>query len=270
MQTPTFGTPQTENTPVLYALVRFRPFAETEEFANVGVLVFCPKLNLLDYRMVDLRAKRVPNFFDRFDHTLYKNIIRKFDEALHYFVETHRHASPANQRHAFEAFIHPREAAITMSTYRVVMSRDPKNELDNLFEHYVRQNFDTRLSAEKQVENNTKVIIQSTGRRFYQKTIGNNGFHVTFPFVQSHGDAIHKVIKPLYLGHDKLSDVYAHGDIWTGKMKRIRNQLPDLTLVAIDGRVHPSAIEEISDELKNQNLIVHPYTPEVIRHFALQ
>lgn len=270
MKTQNFGNPNNIETPVLYALVRFRPFAETEEFANIGVLVCCPKLSFMDYRIVHPNVNRVPQFFDRFERSQYRDIIKEFGKALKHLVERCKELDGAGKRYMFQAFVHPREASITLSTYRVVMSDDPKNELDRLFEHYVRQNFDPRISAEKQVENNVKAIIKATGRNFTSRTISERGLNVTFPFVSTHGENVHKIIKPLYLGHEKLNDVYEHGDVWAGKLKRVRSQLPDLTLFAIDGNRHPRAIREISEELLRQDVFVEPYSPDTIRNFAIQ
>lgn len=256
--------------PVLYALVRFRPFAETEEFANVGVLVCCPELSILDYRMVAPNVNRVPMFFDRFDTVKYKAIIKNFNDALKHLRTTTAHLDGKEKRLNFEAFVHPREAAITMSTYRVVMSDDPKKELDRLFEHYIRQNFDARLSAEKQVENDVKAIIKTTGRNFIARTINERGLSVAFPFVNIRDEKPYKIIKPMYLGHEKVNDVYSHGDVWVGKIKRIRHRLPKQTLFVIDGQTHKNAIDEISAELEKQDIIVRPYDTDSIRMFAIQ
>ncbi|XLF30659.1 DUF3037 domain-containing protein [Klebsiella pneumoniae] len=35
------------STPCLYSIVRYAPYAETEEFANIGVVMCAPKENFL-------------------------------------------------------------------------------------------------------------------------------------------------------------------------------------------------------------------------------
>ncbi|GHA74414.1 hypothetical protein GCM10009007_14250 [Formosimonas limnophila] len=254
----------------MYSLVRFRPFAETEEFANVGVLACCPSLNFIDFKIVSPAANRVPLFFDRFDKARYRTIISEFKETLKDLVFKGLNLDGAGKRLLFQAFVHPREASITMSAYRVVMSDDPSNELSRLFEHYVRQNFDARLSAEKRVENDVKAIIKTTGRSFTTRTISEHGLSVAFPFVNVRDDEPYKIIKPMYLGQEKISEVYSHGDVWVGKIKRIRHRLPKQTLFAIDGNTHKDAINEISMELQSQDVIVQPYSVDNIRLFAIQ
>ncbi|MER2494051.1 DUF3037 domain-containing protein [Catenovulum sediminis] len=39
------------NTQCMYVVVRFMPFAETREFANVGVVVIAPKLGLYEFKL---------------------------------------------------------------------------------------------------------------------------------------------------------------------------------------------------------------------------
>jgi len=68
----------------------------------------------------------------------------------------------------------------------------------------------------------------------------------------------------------KINDVYSHGDVWVGKVKRIRHKLPKQTLFAIDGNTHAKAISEISGELEKQDIIVQPYNTDNIRLFAIQ
>jgi hypothetical protein len=53
------------NTVCQYAVVRFMPFAETREFANVGIVIIAPKLGLRIawtpiLRVQDNRLRRYP------------------------------------------------------------------------------------------------------------------------------------------------------------------------------------------------------------------
>lgn len=50
-----------------YKIVRFTPYVETEEFANVGVVLYCPATGVLDYKLAPKRFGRVTSFFDGMD-----------------------------------------------------------------------------------------------------------------------------------------------------------------------------------------------------------
>lgn len=45
-------------TPCLYSIVRYAPYAETEEFANIGVLLCAPKENYFDFQLTKRNDSR--------------------------------------------------------------------------------------------------------------------------------------------------------------------------------------------------------------------
>ena len=50
-------------TPCLYSIVRYAPYAETEEFANIGVVLCAPKLGQFHFQLTQSNNARVKNFF---------------------------------------------------------------------------------------------------------------------------------------------------------------------------------------------------------------
>lgn len=50
-------------TPCLYSIVRYAPYAETEEFANIGVVICAPKENYFDFQITKRNDSRVKSFF---------------------------------------------------------------------------------------------------------------------------------------------------------------------------------------------------------------
>ena len=50
-----------------YAIVRFMPFVETEEFANVGVVLFAPQDRYFGFRLLGNRTSRITNFFEQME-----------------------------------------------------------------------------------------------------------------------------------------------------------------------------------------------------------
>ena len=47
----------------IYSIVRFAPFAETEEFDNVGTVLTAPVIRRMRYRRASENLKRVNHFF---------------------------------------------------------------------------------------------------------------------------------------------------------------------------------------------------------------
>jgi hypothetical protein len=70
------------NVQCMYAVVRFMPFAETREFANVGVVVIAPKFGLYDFKLAPQKLGLVTQFFDDLDGMVYKHVIEGFEAEL--------------------------------------------------------------------------------------------------------------------------------------------------------------------------------------------
>ena len=55
-----------------YAIARFRPYRETGEFANVGVVLLCPEVDYFGYAFERHKYKRITNFFPELDSNIFK------------------------------------------------------------------------------------------------------------------------------------------------------------------------------------------------------
>ena len=52
-----------------YAVIRFRPYSETEEFVNIGIVLACS--NTIDFKISD-NKKRVASFFPELNLEAFK------------------------------------------------------------------------------------------------------------------------------------------------------------------------------------------------------
>ena len=64
-----------------YAIARFLPYAETEEFANVGVLLHAPEARVFSFRMIK-SWRRVSGFFDTLDRRVFTAARKDFESEL--------------------------------------------------------------------------------------------------------------------------------------------------------------------------------------------
>ena len=106
--------------------------------------------------------------------------------------------------------------------------------------------------------------------RFREAQVGNEDYHVTFPFVyQPRIGLFARAIKPLNLAHDQSTKIYDHGEMWVNRIRRLRriNKAPREMLFPIhrpaptEGRRH-AACEEICAELENLDVHVVPETDD--------
>jgi hypothetical protein len=68
-----------------YALLRFRPFAETGEFANVGIVLLAPEARFFGFRLLN-HYGRITQFFKELDKKVYLNGRELFKEELERFA----------------------------------------------------------------------------------------------------------------------------------------------------------------------------------------
>ena len=268
-----------------YAVVQFLPYAETGEFANVGIVLLCPETGYFDFRLQDhRRTRRITQFFDRLDRSIFMRSIKHFQQELQRVAQyldadvfTKRDADTA--RSIFDTLTHPREAIIRFAPSRALLTTDPANELDTLFARYVEHEFATPEHREAVLEKRIGELLRGLlpDTPFREKTLGNDETHARFPFVlMSDGQPV-KAIKPLFLAQGETHKIYEHADYWLSKMRRLhaRGLLPQATLVSTeapkeDDTKRYKAFSEIRDELRGLGLETAAANDDLaIRQFAL-
>jgi hypothetical protein len=250
-----------------YALLRFRPFVETGEFANVGVVLLCPEGRFFGYKLLKTYA-RVTQFFHQLDRRIYLNGKALFVEELDRFAGHLRRVSLDGRKRSpdldlatrlFAELTRPRDAMLQFDDRRLVMAADPKATLAELFDHYIDRGFVTKTYLERLLDNSVRRMLVSLdpaeSLRFQPGRIEADNFVVNFPFIQRTGQAITRVIKPLYLGHGDSTRVLTHGGQWVDKVNRLRRRkaLPESVLFPLEappaGGPAYAAFEEIREDL---------------------
>lgn len=268
-----------------YAVVQFLPYAETGEFANVGVVLLCPERGFFDFRLQNTRrTKRITGFFERLDRAVYVRAQQLFEQELARVKtlldgEVFPRTNTDGARQLFAALTHPREAIVRFAPARAVMTAEPEKELETLFRRYVEHDFATPEHREEVLEKRIAQLLRDLplAKPFQAHTIGNDETRARFPFVLMENDRPTKAIKPLFLAQDEPHKIFEHADFWLPKMRRLRARglLPDATLISTEGPHDDDskrfkAFAEIRDELAGMNLLTaNASDTEAIRRFAL-
>lgn len=264
-----------------YSIVRFLPYQETGEFANIGIVLVCPETGYFDFKLQSRRYRRIADFFAELDSKVYLESIKLFRSELKrvqgYAREQRLDAEGI--RKMFQALTHPREAIVKLTEARPRLSEDPEQTLDQLFRYYVEREFYTQEFRDTVVERRVKALIDSLGleRPFKAVTLGDEFVSAHFPLVQYAGeDKVGKVIKPFALNHDEPSRIIQHGASWLDRIKRLRKKgvVPQNVLFAVDG---PStnagkcaiAFQDICSELSEEVSVVSSNDRERIEEFAV-
>ena len=269
-----------------YAIVRFMPYLETGEFANVGIVLACPETGFFDFRLELRRHGRITAFFEELNADIYRQSVRNLLGELQRLRDLVNDA-PAEMviraeivRNIFGALTHPREAMIRFGEVRPILVSQPKETLHELFDHYVRRTFVTPTYVEQTMAKRIQALLTEIplAAPFKRAQVGDDQIHVNFPLVQRINDQVAKIIKPLNLAQQDANQIYSHGDTWLQKVRRLRKRglLPhDLLFpVAAPPRSDENryqAYDEICVELRDAEVCCIPEDDQSgIRDFAMR
>ena len=227
-----------------YAIVRFLPYLETGEFANVGIVMLCPDAGFFDFKLLT-RVRRVTAFFEELDSGIYRRATKDFKQELNRIRNWLAHQPDRTMdvelaRYLFGELTRQREAILRFDNLRVVLANDPAQQLDELFGHYVERNFATKAYHEQLLDKTVrKVLVDAKLNKQYQpETLGDvTTYHAKLPFVHREAERAVKAIKPLYLAHEDPAQIYDHGWAWLGKVEKLRSLhlLPEQVLFPVEG-----------------------------------
>lgn len=231
----------------LYSIVRFMPFVETEEFANVGVVLYSPSGNDFAFRILTARFARITSFFEHVDGATLRRTMSQVRQeldrlAIEFRAAPARHGAAVGMR-LWQELLKQKSSQIFFSGERVVLADRPTDEqVQALFGRYVERDFAPRESTEQLLNRRVAGWLRTAelAARFREATVGNEEFHVKFPFVEQSNQAPARVIKPLALTQSDSVKVLEHGGHWIQRLRNLhkRNVLPPHVLFAYDGDAH--------------------------------
>jgi hypothetical protein len=269
-----------------YAIARFRPYRETGEFVNVGVVLLCPQLDFFGQAFERRKHKRITDFFPELDFDIFKTglagLLKELSRVSDREDETKQfvHEAEAQMRIAvFKELVRTRESLFHFGEVGTVLTHDPKAKLAELFDFYIRRQF-ARDREYQEIIMRRKLgdFLQKVNlARFYKQDqrIGDDNYHVVLPFVHFDGNTPRKAIKPLHMDKPTTTDIYRHGDAWVSTVKRLRqiDRLPKDFLFAVrypgTNTKGQAAAQDVCNELEKLGTQIVPFAnTEAIKRFA--
>lgn len=259
-----------------YAIARFRPYRETGEFVNVGVVLLCPELDFFGHAFERRKYKRITDFFPELDFEVFKAGLGGLLKELNRVTGREDHTDQlvlggeVQARIAiFKELVRPREALFHFGEVGTVMAPDPKAKLQELFGFYIKRQFARdRDYQEIIMRRRLGDFLQKVNlARFYRQDVrvGDDNYNVILPFVHLEGTTPCKAIKPLHLDKPAPTEIYRHGDAWISTVRRLRqiNCLPKDFLFAVrypgaDGK-RQAAAKEVCKELQQSDTLTVPF-----------
>ena len=252
-----------------FAVVRFMPYPETEEFVNIGIVLACPQLGTFTYKIESHRRERVTGFFPEMNAELFIEGRRSFENELKRLTTGMNHETFQDQTHfqfkekefvqLFREIVKPRESLFWFGSVGTISATGETQTLKQLFAYYVERQF---ASHEKYHETIMKQRLTNVFRanellhKYHERKFGNEQYHVNIPFVHEENNCALKAIKPLDLNKDDTTRIIEYGDKWKMRIERLREikDFPEQMLFVVrqakDGKKLNIALE-IREEFRN-------------------
>ena len=119
-----------------YAILRFRPYAETEEFVNVGVLVGCQQPCLLHFEAEVTMPDRARALFPKQNEHAFAAALDALTKEMKRLKEVA--TDPKAVLRAFNETVRIRESVFRFGDVRTILTDAPRNLAHELFHRYVR------------------------------------------------------------------------------------------------------------------------------------
>lgn len=221
-----------------YAILRFMPYVETSEFANVGIVLAAGNAAYFGFQLQDKRYKRLTDFFKELDSHTYKMAIQAMKNELTRIQQLATSQTELTDG-LFQELTRPREALLRFSDPGVVLTDDPAKTLTELYKHYVEHRFVTQQYRETVLEKRIKTLLHqyNLADRYKAQKLGDDEYQVALPFVTCHGEQVCKAIKPLDLNLRETIKMVEKAGQWQFRMNELtrRGKQPRHMLFAVDG-----------------------------------
>ncbi|WP_237884648.1 DUF3037 domain-containing protein [Pseudomonas sp. PGPR40] len=205
----------------LYSIVRFAPFAETEEFANVGIVLSAPAIGRMEYRLARKNLKRVNHFFEC------SNLFAKAMEIAQNELDNVRLMTTEAQEsqivNHFRFLTEPKESLIRFSPMRSILVENFDAALGTLYSRYIeRQGIGRDRREENMVREIRTLFSEASIRNFRDDTLIGDLTKLHLPLV--HRNEIVAAIKPLAFDQAEPSAILDHCDQWLMKFVRAEQE----------------------------------------------
>jgi hypothetical protein len=196
-----------------YSIIRFRPFAETGEFANIGVLVTHVSSGQTTFRLAAKRFGRVKHFFDG-AYESYRRANGYIRKELERAVRDMPLLNDANDQFFYENFSRERESSTIFSAPRIMKATESLQEVaDILYDRYIGRNFEVTENVEASLAKNIRENLRARGiLHFKTLRLDDDVVPIILPLAHR-ADEIYG-IKPLAFPQKSPLSILDHGSNW--------------------------------------------------------
>ena len=246
--------------PIRYAIVRVQPYIETEEFANVGIVLVAPSTGYFDFKLETRRLSRLTTFFDQVDRSFLRAVLGSASSELARIRDLVGFDPQGQQRlplrlneradHVFASLTKEREGMIVYSDVRFALHPSPSRFLQELFAHYVSRSFLSQEYGEDRLEREmrSEMSARNLTNRFQSRRYDDGVYAADFPFIGLKEGREAVALKPLFLGQEQPIRILDHANKWRFTVNRFREKLPQHLTFAVEGPQDGKARAKAFDE----------------------
>lgn len=213
------------------------PFAETQEFAGIGVVLIAPKLGYFGFKLADGKFPRVTNFFEEADSKLFKKSRDRYEQELHRVQLLLNDTYGKTQVDYFKEITRPRESVIHFGEINTVVSNDVNKTLDELYRMYVGRDFVNKTYREANMAKALKEELTHTlGIEYRARTLRGKVIDIRLPLTHESEYGL-RAIKPMAFQHPTPIALIDHGVQWVDRIDRFIKEellLPNNILFALE------------------------------------
>lgn len=201
-----------------YSIIRFRPYAETGEFANIGLIAFDLETEQAKFQLANKRFARIGHFFDPIAHAAYSQAIENLRIELPRLIEFVPEALNRAPHDQFADLFGSRESSILFSVPRVMKSEENlERVVESLFNRFVRREFEKSNDPELSLTKDIRHALHNRGiKHFKSMTIEDDIVPVRFPL--GHRAAVVSAIKPLAFAQKNPMHILDYGAHWLKRL----------------------------------------------------
>lgn len=198
-----------------YSIIRFQPFPDSGEFANIGVLVIDTELGEVDFKLARQKFARIREFFGEDAYEAYKFAIQHLMTEFGYG----RRRPFWTKEAAFDLFnlhVRPRESSILFSEQRTIMFEGTIGELTaNLYARFIeRRRTD---AAELTLIDDIRDALKTHAiRGFRAIRVEDPVVSVRFPIAHKNGELV--AIQPLVFTQKTPLAIFDYGAHWKNRL----------------------------------------------------
>lgn len=220
-----------------YSIIRFRPSADTGEFANIGIVVLDLDAQRIAYKLAPKRFTRINGFFDKEAYKAYQAITANLHDELGRFAGLIATGWDLAATEIFAELIAPRESSILFSAPRIMQADDWVEDVTTrLFDRLVKREQTTPTHPEQQLTQGIRNALHRNGlRQFKNLAVDDDVIPVRFPLGIQRSTI--RAIQPLAFSQKTPMAVFDHGAQWRQRLAYLLDKgkiLPHHILMAIE------------------------------------